>query len=127
MNLIEKIFALSSISPFDRLQHSELILTADIAKTKEYNIGDTIQIKEQYVYSIFIVINGKAVTQNGTELEKIFGIQEVLDEKTFTEDIIAHTPTKLITIGKAHFFTLLYECPDLLLGLLNLRDDRGLR
>ncbi len=120
MTLIDKIFKLKSISPFNRLEYSELILTANITKIKKYNKGDTIQPKELYVYSIFIVIDGEV--NNGN---KIFGIEEILEDKTFKEDIIAKTPVKIMTISKAHFFTLIYECPNILLELLNLTDKRG--
>jgi len=126
MTLIEKIFALKSISPFNRLEYSELILTANITKIKKYNAGDIIQPKELYVYSIFIIIDGE-VTNIDTQSKnsKIFGIKEILEDKTFKDDIVAKTPVKIMTISKSHFFTLIYECPNILLELLNLTDKRG--
>jgi len=125
MTLIEKIFILKSMSPFNKLEDSELILTANITKIKKYNKGDIILAKDVYVYSISMFIEGEATTTSGNRVDKLFGIKEILEDKTFVEDIIATTSVKIMTISKAHFFTLIYECPDLLLELLNLTDTRG--
>jgi len=125
MTLVEKIFILKSISPFNRLEYSELILTSNIIKIKKYNKGDIILAKDVYVYSLYIVANGEVVSVSGNNINKIFGIKEILEDKTFKEDIVANTPVKIMTISKAHFFTLIYECPNLLLELINLTDTRG--
>ncbi len=122
MTLIKKIFTLQSISPFNKLKDSELILTANITKIKKYQKGATIYTKDVSVNSLFIILRGETITKSGKKFYNFFGLKEILNDLVFKEDIVANSEIKAMVITKAHFFTLIYECPDLTLELLNLLD-----
>lgn len=122
MTLIEKVFTLQSINPFENLKDAELILTANVIKIKKYKEKELIIPKEMPLNYLILMVNGVASTKSGKEFKSLFGARELLSDILPKEDLVAKDEVEVMLINKAHFFTLLYECPDLMLGFLNLLD-----
>lgn len=122
MRLIEKIFTLQNQPPFDTLRHSELILTANIAKVKKYSKGATLIPKETPVQSLFIIQKGEA-TYDGEIISGFFGAEELMNDATLKESVIAQSDIQALIISKGYFFTLIYECPGIMIELLKYFDD----
>jgi signal-transduction protein with cAMP-binding, CBS, and nucleotidyltransferase domain len=117
MSLIDKIFTLQQCDPFKSLRHSELVLTANITKVKKYPKGSIIIPKEAAVQNFFILSKGEAYYKE-RPLAAFFGAEELMNDVALDEDVIAHEDIEALVINKGHFFTLIYECPGLLIELL---------
>jgi len=117
MELIDKIFALQNRAPFNVLRHSELILTANITKVKKYHKGETIIYKDSSVQNLFIIEDGKA-SYKDREISNFFGAEELLNEVTLAENVTAKSDINALVISKGHFYTLIHECPSLMIEII---------
>jgi len=118
MRLIEKIFILQNQSPFNILRHTELILTANIANVKKYAKGSTLISNDFPVQNLFILKKGEA-SYKGKNISGFFGAEELMNDVTLEESVIAQTDIEALIISKGHFYTLIYECPEFMIELLS--------
>lgn len=117
MQLVEKIFTLQNTLPFDTLRHSELILTANIAKVKKYVKGSILIDKDALVQNLFIIRSGEAIYKE-KRTSNLFGAEELLNDVTLNENVVANTDIEALVISKGHFYTLIYECPEFMIELI---------
>jgi len=117
MKLIEKIFTLQSRSPFDTLRHSELILTANISKVKKFEKGSILIEKDNPVQNLFVIKNGEA-SYKEKRISDFFGAEELLNDVVLNESVIAQSDIEALVISKGHFYTLIYECPGMMIELI---------
>lgn len=126
MNLVEKIFILKNETVFSSLSNAELILVANIAKTRSYSKGSAIVEQNMPIQNIFI-LKDKNATYKEKVLAKCFGAEEMLNDVTLEEDIVAQEDIEVILISKGHFYTLVYECPSFMIDLLKEYDNNRIQ
>jgi signal-transduction protein with cAMP-binding, CBS, and nucleotidyltransferase domain len=122
MNITEKIFALNQIEPFSILQYSELILIAEVTSEYYYQPEKVIVPAGTVLQKLYIVVDGKVITQEGQQPIPIFGVNSLILEEAIPYDIIAdkaHGAT-VLSISKGHFFTIINECPNVVINFLKI-------
>ena len=117
MELVDKIFTLQNRSPFNTLRHSELVLTANITKVRNYEKGSIIISKDSPVLNLFIIKHGNASYKDKT-ISNFFGAEELLNDVVLEENVIAQSDIEALVISKGHFYTLIHECPGLMIELI---------
>jgi len=122
MKIIDKVFSLQNRSPFNTLRHSELVLTANITKVKKYSKGSTIIYKDSTIQNLFIIEKGEA-SYKEKNISNFFGAEELLNDIVLDENVIAKTDIEALVISKGHFYTLIHECPGLMIDLIKYYED----
>jgi signal-transduction protein with cAMP-binding, CBS, and nucleotidyltransferase domain len=120
-SLIEKLFALRQVQPFDRLPPDELALLAEVARPRSYAPGEVIHPGEAPLTRLLVVVGGRAVDAAGVAAGPIAGLASLV--ANLPAPRLAADPTagvRLLDISKRHFFTLARECPEFVLGLIEL-------
>jgi signal-transduction protein with cAMP-binding, CBS, and nucleotidyltransferase domain len=124
MNMIDRLFALRGSQPFAELRDAELVLIASAARPKTYQPGEIIGLAGRPLRHLYVVVHGGAVTAAGVELPKAFGAVSLLFGAPLEEPVRAGPEgATCLLVRRAHFHTILNECPGFVVGLL--RGDRG--
>ena len=119
MTFLEKLFALKNMAPFDRLQDEELMLVARVARVREYPAEGLVMEEGQFPGSLFVTVSGTLTGGKGNPLPRVVGHLELLEDVAMGQEVTAGEEGALcLTIGKSHFFTLVYECPEIVVGFL---------
>jgi len=120
MTLTDKVFVLRSSPPFDRLRDSEVALIAEAMKVRRYGPGETICGVGQHLQKLYVVAEGGLTFDTGEALPTVFGLQSLLFDKPQEHTIVASSTDGAccLTIGKSGFFTMIYECPILIVEFL---------
>lgn len=119
MNLIERLFALRNSPYFAQLRENDLVLIASAARARHYGAGELIGAAQRPLRHLFIVASGSAVGSKGEKLPRGFGAESLLFEIPLKGAIRAGPEgAGCLLIRRAHFHTILHECPGLVLGLL---------
>lgn len=126
MTLTERIFALKSVTPFDQLRESELTLIAQGVRVKSYAPGEAICTPDKPLRRLHVVAQGDV--HNGDNVVfPVFGIQTLLYNRL--NDITLTAGSEGVTcllIKKGAFYTIISECPGLLIGFLQLSEKSAL-
>jgi signal-transduction protein with cAMP-binding, CBS, and nucleotidyltransferase domain len=120
-SLIEKLFALRRVQPFDRLPADELALLAEVARPRAYAPGEVIHPGEVPLGRLLVLADGRAVDAAGAAAGPIAGVGSLLNNVPagrLAADPVAGA--RMLDISKRHFFTLARECPEFVLGLIEL-------
>lgn len=125
MTLSEKVFILKSITPFDKLEDTELILLANIIQVKKYKKDALVYSKENNLNNLYIIIEGDVVDDNGKPVDRYFGLEELLNDKNIDSSYYSKDDSMAFLISKAHLLTLLYESPSLMVGFLSERESKS--
>ena len=118
-SLIEKLFALRLVQPFDRLPADELALLAEVARPRAYAAGEVIHPGEVPLTRLLVIAGGRAVDAAGTAAGPIAGVAALL--RNLPSPRLLADPAagaRTLDISKRHFFTLARECPEFVLGLI---------
>ena len=120
MTIIEKIFALKKLNPFDRLRDSELSVIAEVATERKYVPGEIVTSEGRALQKLYMVVDGQIIQESdGRRIPAVFGVESLLFDIPTSDTLKASSEeATCLMISKRHFFTLIYECPELLLGLL---------
>lgn len=119
MSMIERLFTLRRSPAFSQLRDTELVLIAASARTRRYTAGEIIGAAGRPLRHLFVVVDGEAVTASGRELPGTFGAISLLFGSPLDEAVRAgDTGLVCLIIRRAHFHTILNECPGLVVGLL---------
>ncbi|HBN08100.1 MAG TPA: Crp/Fnr family transcriptional regulator [Cyanobacteria bacterium UBA8530] len=123
MTLTEKAFALRAVPPFDRLNDSELALVAEATKFRLFAPGERIASADGVLQKLYVRISG-AVFSGNEHFPAVFGAPSLLFGHSLERDLIAcpETGASCLLISKGHFFTLIYECPCLMVGFFTSPD-----
>jgi CRP-like cAMP-binding protein len=123
MTLIEKVFLLKSIHPFDVLLDREIILISNIVRVKHYKAKDIIHNANSLVFNFSIIADGEVAFENGTVIKDYFGLENLTQNIVMESSIIAVNDVTLLLLSQEHLLTLLHESPHLVLGFLNLHKE----
>jgi signal-transduction protein with cAMP-binding, CBS, and nucleotidyltransferase domain len=120
-SLIEKLFALRQVQPFDRLPPEELALLAEVARPRHYLPGEAVHPGDAPLTRLLVVAGGRVVDDAGAAVGPIVGLASLVNNRTAPR-LLADPAAgvRLLDISKRHFFTLARECPEFVLGLIEL-------
>lgn len=120
MTIIEKTFAIRKLNPFNRLRDSELLIIAEVAEERRYAPGEIVSSEGRILQRLYIVIEGQIrIVGDPTSIPAVFGVESLLFDIPITDMLRASSEGAVcLRISKRHFFTTIYECPELLLGFL---------
>lgn len=121
MTLTEKIFALKSSPPFDALKDSEIILIAEIVRERRYTAGRMLTGGENPLRNLYITVDGSVFHSDGSKVPPVIGMASLLFNRATGP--LKSSPDKgarCLVISKGQFFTIINECPNLLLRYLEL-------
>lgn len=125
MTFLEKLFALKSVFPFERLQNEELMLVAQVAKVREYPPGGPVMEEGHFPAMLYVTVSGALVDGEGAPLPPVLGQLEMLEDVAMETDVEGGEEGAVcLTIAKSHFFTLVYECPEIVVGFLEAGKER---
>ncbi len=122
MTISERLFILRSIEPFNLLSDTELAVIAGAVVERHYDAGRHIASKDKPARALIITIRGSLADSEGNGLPVILGIEELLTGTALPFDVYASQPkgADCFLINKGHFFTILYECPVLATGFIDM-------
>lgn len=120
MKRMEKLFALKVLRCFGQLSDSELAIVADIAVERVYKPGESLCRSDTVLESLYVVVEGAVRDEQGAALPEMIGPASLLFGIPTAGALNAchEEGAVCLVVSKAHFFTLIHECPALLLGLL---------
>jgi signal-transduction protein with cAMP-binding, CBS, and nucleotidyltransferase domain len=121
MTIIEKIFTLKKLHPFDQLRDSELSVIAQVAEERRYAPGEIVSSEGKILRRLYIVIDGQILKEEEQKsIPVVFGVESLLFDIPISDVLRASSSEGAIclTIAKRHFFTIIHECPEVLLGFL---------
>lgn len=124
MTITDRVFVLKSSPPFDRLRDSEIALIAESMKVRRYEPGDIICGAGLHLQKLYVVAEGDLLLDTGEVVPHVFGLQHLLFDKPPEHAVVA-SPKEgacCLTIGKSGFFTMIYECPILIVEFLQSSD-----
>jgi signal-transduction protein with cAMP-binding, CBS, and nucleotidyltransferase domain len=121
MTIAEKLFALKSTPPFDRLRDSELALIAEVARYRRYASGEIICSPSRPLRRLHLVVNGGIRSTQGATAPRVFGVAAVLFDRAVPDSWRAVAPegADCLLIQKGNFFTMIHECTSLAAGFLD--------
>jgi len=121
MSTKENFFTLKQSPPFDRLDDSELILLANLAKVKPYPPGSIVCRGQQPLQYLYVIMKGSLWTildDQSIQLPDVFGHEFLLQNHAIAANVTAHAEegATCLLFKRENFFTIAYECPSLILG-----------
>ncbi len=129
MTLPEKIFALRSLPALDSLSDAELAVIADAARERAYAPGATVVPAGQAPSRLLLVCAGAVCDAAGRDQGRVPGAAATLFNRPLAADWIA-APDRgahCLQIARRHLFTIVRQCPGLVVDLLTeppARSDR---
>jgi signal-transduction protein with cAMP-binding, CBS, and nucleotidyltransferase domain len=119
--IARNILALKRARPFDRLRDSELTLIADVARERTYRPGETVVAGVSPLQNLIVVVEGAIRGPGGQPLPAVFGVESLLFDKPVNGPLSAdgETGARCLLISRAHFFTMVNECPALAVGFVD--------
>jgi hypothetical protein len=120
---IEKAFILKSIQPFDKLDERTLFNMVSVMTLTKYEANITLMDAETVGNEVMIVVDGSITTDSGGSVT-VTGIRSVLEDVEIGQRVITGgNGATCLRIGKGHFLTTVYECPFILVDLIQLRNQ----
>ncbi|WP_204150525.1 cyclic nucleotide-binding domain-containing protein [Leptolyngbya sp. CCY15150] len=119
-------FSLKLSPPFDRLNDPELILLANLAQERHYEPGSLVYRGGRPLSYLYITIQGSLCVQTSPpiRLPRVFGEESLLFNRAIAHDLHADREgATCLLFRKENFFTMVYECPSLLLGFCHTTVD----
>lgn len=115
MSAVDRLFQLHMTPPFDRLRPEELAVIAGVAREANWRPGELIAGPDQPLRHLLIIRRG-AVTLDRQPLPPVIGAAALLFERPLPGPLLADGALGAagLTIARAHFFTIINECPGLL-------------
>lgn len=120
-SVFERLCALRSVSPFDRLHPSDLLLLAELAQPRAYAPGEIIHGGDDRLARVLVVVGGSIHHTDGSNAGSLLGPDSLVRNTPVPQlraDPVAGA--RVLSLERGPFFTLLRECPAFTLGLLEL-------
>lgn len=120
MTLVEKFLALRTVGLLNELEDSEIALIAEVADEREFAPGAQFCAASQCLHRLYIVLDGGIETELGTPMPQVLGAGSLLLGLPVSAPLRASASkgVRCLVLGKSHFFTIIYQCPSILCGLL---------
>ena len=123
MTIAERILALKTTPPFDRLRDSELALIGEVARVRRYAADEIVCAPHKPLQRLHVVVEGTVRDSAGEAVPAVFGVGALLYELAVADTLVAAPPDGAVCllINKGNLYTTLHECPALVVGLLEMR------
>lgn len=120
MKLTDRIAALRAISPFSRLRLEELVPLAHAMSVQVFQPGELVWAANTPLRRLTIVVSGEVIAGDTRPVGPVMGICSLLFNRPVDAPLRASSTHGAICLylRKGHFFTLISECPELLLSYL---------
>ncbi len=116
-SIIENLFKLSRIKPFDELTESELLIVSQHVRSRSYGAGDPL-IKTGDVSDLLFIRTDGDISDGGNQTPDVFDAPSVLFGSPVRRDYVAGPDgLQVLCLSKPHLFTIARECPDFIVGL----------
>lgn len=122
MTISERLFKLRATAPFNLLSDAELVIIAEAVVERHYEPGKHIVSKDKPARALIITTHGSLTDSDGHRLPEVLLLEELLTGTPLSYDVHS-SPTEgaeCLLINKGHFFTILYECPALATGFIEM-------
>ena len=124
MLVTEKLYALQGSPIFQGLDESEILLVAEVAQLRSFAADAVICSVDADSLRLYIPIRGGGFFESGRPAGKVFDVPSLLFNDVMIEGIRAGSEgCDCLTISKGHFFTLLSECPSILVNMMAVVGD----
>jgi hypothetical protein len=121
---VDRMLTLTSISPFDVLKESELLLVAQHLHPRSYSAGELILAGGHVAEMVIVAASGTALCRGVSDqraLPAIVGAPSILFSLPIDESVFAGPDgVDALCLAKPHLFTIARECPDFIVGLTDL-------
>lgn len=121
LTLTEKIFLLREAHAFEGLYDSELGPIAEACRVRVFEPGEVVVKEGHPVTSLHVIASGRVIHEEFGALPSVFGATSLLTGQALESSVKADPDegATCLLLSQPHFFTLVNECPSLLLNLLN--------
>jgi hypothetical protein len=118
--IVQRLFALRAVGPFQRLEDGELLLIGRHARPRSFAPGKVVVPQGAVAEALFAVISGGAMT-DGAAAPVVFDAPGLLFGLAARADYLAGPEgLEALIIAKPHVFTIARECPEFVVGLRDL-------
>lgn len=122
VDVIQRLFALRAVGPFQRLENSELLLIAQHARLRVFPGGKVVLPAGGVAEALFVPVEGSARV-DGAEAPAVFDAPGLLFGLAARADYVAGPDgLSALVIAKPHVFTIARECPEFVVGLRDLTE-----
>lgn len=118
LSILNRLLALRSVAPFDRLSPAELTLIAEIAEPHQAEPGETVHAGSTPLTALWVTIDGSLIMADGRTAAALVGVPALLTNAITPQLLAGPNGVRWMTISKGYFFTLTRECPAFVFGLL---------
>ena len=123
MTITERIFALGSVPPFDRIRAAELALLAEAVRVVRYEPGAVLVGAGDSTRQLLIRVAG-STTIDGEDAPAVVGYRSLLFEVPVTETVHAGPDgATCLVLSRGHFFTVVNEIPAVIVGFAALAEE----
>ena len=120
--VVQRLFALRGVGPFQRLEDTELLLIARHARVRSVAAGKLVTPKGVAPDALFVIVAGGAVA-DGAPAPVVFDAPGLLFGLATAADHLAGPEgLEALVIAKPHVFTIARECPEFVVGLRDLAE-----
>lgn len=125
MTMTERLYTLRRLPIFAGLGEAELLLLAEVTRLKTFAAGATIYSEGDTAAKLYVVFSGTATFEDGSVVPDAFDIASLLYGKPVGRriQVSKDSPLLCMSITKGQFFTLMNECPVILLNVLRPSDE----
>lgn len=123
--VVQRLFALRGVAPFQRLEDTELLLIAQHARARSFAPGKLVLPAGVVPEALFVVVDGGALA-GGVAAPEVFDAPGLLfGLATLAEHVAGPDGLRALVIAKPHVFTIARECPEFVVGLRDLAERSG--
>jgi CRP-like cAMP-binding protein len=120
--VVQRLFALRDVGPFQRLEDTELLLIARHARARRFEAGKVVLAAGHVPEALFVTIAGEALVA-GAPAPVVFDAPGLLFGLAADADHTAGPDgLEALVIAKPHVFTIARECPEFVVGLRDLAE-----
>jgi hypothetical protein len=121
-DVVQRLFALRTAGPFQRLEDTELLLIARHARHRAFAPGKVVIAAGAVADALFVVLSGTAEVA-GAQAPVVFDAPGLLFGLGARADYVAGPEgLETLIIAKPHVFTIARECPEFVVGLRDLAE-----
>ena len=120
MTLTERLYTMKQLPLLSGLGETELFLLAEVSRWRTFAPGKVLHDAGENVSRLYLTLSGQAEREDGTPVAGVFDVVSLLYGQPIAQSLrVSKTaPLECLCLSKGHFFTLINECPGVLLNLL---------
>lgn len=125
LTLIDKAFLLKQTKLFEMLDLDLLLIISDKLGSVEFTAGDVIFANGEVALRMYFIVKGIVEIKSAEEkilanlhAPDFFGDEDLLSEQMRGYQAVSQTDTLLLTLSKTNLLTIISECPQVAVGLL---------